>query len=308
MRQGKYVRNGRRGRHGKQLIGTIAFVLTVASVATVICLAMFFKIESITVTGTARCTPEEVIRLSRIVVGQNIFAIDTRTACKDIYDSLPYVDTIRVRRLLPSSVELVVTETVPAVSLVNAADQYTLLGQNGRVLEHINDVSTEGLPLVVGADLSGIPPGSLVTQKELETMTRRVSEESNLVREGTMSQEVYEARQQYLEVLYQAVEKLTAARYVLEAAADAEFRDVSYYDVGDSLSVSMLYDNRILVKLGTELELPYKMKFAKGVIGELGDSFSGTVDLTTAANNQKSYTREQDIAALLNPVYRAGYY
>lgn len=308
MRQGAYMQTQRRRKRGKRILATVAFVLTVVSVATIICLVMFFGVEEISVVGVSKYTPEQIIELSRIQIGQNIFAIDTATAEQDIYDGCPYIDSVRVRRLLPTVVELAVTETTPVLAAVNSSSQYTLLGQNGRVLEQVEDVSTEGLPIVVGANLSELPEGRVIGQRELDTLTRSVAAKQSQLEDGQISQDALDADLAYLELLHQSLQKLSAANNLIAAAAKAGLQDISYYDVSDDLSVSLLYDHRIVLEFGSELELDYKMQFAVRVIDELADNFAGTIELSTAGSNQKVYTREQDIAPLMNQVYLDGYY
>lgn len=302
------MRSNKRKKRGKKLIGTLAFLLTVAAVATVISLAMFFNIEAVHVTGLTSYTQEEVIGVSGIVQGQNIFSVDSGEVRRRIYESFPYVNSVKVVRLLPTTVVLEVTETTAVSAIINGPKSYTLIGANGRILRHVQDVSTEGIPIVIGANLSQLPEGALVTQQELADRTRLVAEKSRLAEDKVITEEEYKAEQDYLALLHTAVGKLDTARHLLEAAEKAGLEKISYYDVGDDLAVSLLYDHRVVLELGTELELPYKMKFATEVIGELADNFCGTVNLTTAGNNSRVYAREQDIVPLMNKIYHDDYY
>ena len=276
------------------MIATVAFLLTVTAVASVICLAMFFNITEISVAGLLEYTPEEVIAVTGIQPGQNIFAVDDRAVEQAIYKAFPYVDTVKVVRLLPTTVELVVTETKAALVMLNSASNYTIIGENGRVLRHREDVSTEGLPIFIGADFSTLPEGQNISQKELDKVSAAAAKDAAL--------------EPLCDTLLRAVSSLNTAQYLLTAVKETTFEKASYYDVTDDLSVALLYDNRVLVELGSELELSYKMQFGKKVLQELGDNFYGTVDLRTAANNQRSYARERDIKPLMNPIYLEGYY
>lgn len=294
MEQGRYIRDNRRKKRGRKILATTAFLLTVAAVATVICLAMFFNIAQLSVAGLLEYTPEEILAVTGIELGQNIFAIDDKAVAQAIYSSFPYVESVKIVRLLPEAVELVVTETKPELVMVNNAESYTIIGQNGRILRHREGVTTEGLPIFIGADFTTLPEGQTISQQELEVASAAAAKD--------------ETKEPYCDALLRALGSLTTARYLLGATAETAFEKVSYYDVKDDLSVVLLYDNRVLVELGSELELIYKMKFGKTVLEELGDSFLGTVDLSTAGSNQRSYAREQDIKPLMNPIYLEGYY
>ncbi|MEG2074574.1 MAG: FtsQ-type POTRA domain-containing protein [Angelakisella sp.] len=294
MEHGRYIRDNRRKKRGRKILATAAFLLTVSAIAAVICLAMFFNITDISVAGLLEYTPEEVIAITGIKKGQNIFAVDDKAVTQAIHSAFPYVDTVKVVRLLPTTVELVITETKAELVMVNSPASYTLIGGNGRVLRQRTDVSTEGLPIFIGADISSLPEGQTISQKELEKASAAAGADKSL--------------EPFCNTMLKAVGSLNTAQYLLSAAKETEFDKVSYYDVGDNLSVSLLYDNRVLVELGSELELDYKMQFGKKVLGELGESFCGTVNLSTAGNNQRSYAREQDIKPLMNTIYLEGYY
>lgn len=308
MAQGNYMQHNRKRRRGRKILGTVAFLLTVFSVAAIICLAMFFHISEIYVTGLTGVDPQEIIQVSGLAPEQNIFSFDSGQVAQVIYDRYPQMDRVRVHRRLPTTIEIAVVETTPTLAVVGTADSYSLLGGNGRILMHKEGISTEGLPLVLGIDMRNLPAGTAVTQKELDTQTRLTATMVRQVRNKELDEATLTAQQDYNERLYSAVNKMTAALHMLEAAQGAQLESISYYDVTDELAVSMLYDDRVLLEFGTELDLQYKMEFALRVLEELEDNFSGTVDLSTAGNNSRVYSREQNIEPLLSSIYREGYY
>ncbi|MEG1943729.1 MAG: FtsQ-type POTRA domain-containing protein, partial [Angelakisella sp.] len=120
MEHGRYIRDNRRKKRGRKILATAAFLLTVSAIAAVICLAMFFNITDISVAGLLEYTPEEVIAITGIKKGQNIFAVDDKAVTQAIHSAFPYVDTVKVVRLLPTTVELVITETKAELVMVNS--------------------------------------------------------------------------------------------------------------------------------------------------------------------------------------------
>ncbi|MEG1686502.1 MAG: FtsQ-type POTRA domain-containing protein, partial [Angelakisella sp.] len=180
MEQGRYMRNVKRKKRGRKLLATAAFLVTVLSVAAVICLAMFFNIEQLLLAGATRYSTEQLIAASGVVKGQNIFAVSTKKAAATLYQSFPYLDQVKVKRLLPTTIQIIVEETSAAVAVVNSSKSYTLLGANDRVLEHISDVSTEGVPIVLGADLSQIAPGTKVNRQTLDNLYNAVGDDETL--------------------------------------------------------------------------------------------------------------------------------
>ncbi|MBR5315057.1 MAG: FtsQ-type POTRA domain-containing protein, partial [Clostridia bacterium] len=69
-------------RH-KRVFRTISYILlavVLCFVFVVICMALFLKIEKIEVSGNNRYTKEQIIEASGISVGQNLYAINKKTA------------------------------------------------------------------------------------------------------------------------------------------------------------------------------------------------------------------------------------
>ena len=291
MVQGRYAKVNRRKRRKKKIFVTIAFLITVAAIATVVCLAMFFNIEKMNVAGLLRYEAEEIITAIGVEVGDNIFAVDDNAIEEMLCKDFPYIEKVDVVRLLPTTIEFVVTEVDPAYAMISDGTHYTLISEQMKVLEHKEGRSIEGVPIVVGMDLTNIEQGTKI--KEVYESVQYQTED-----------EFKERKEQYRLVM----ESLYTVKNVDTVVKKIEFDDISYYDVSDPLTVSILYDDRIIIELGSELELEYKFAFAKTVLDELSDSYSGTIDLQTAGNNQRAYTREINIVSLLNEDYLEGYY
>ena len=97
--------------------------------------------------------------------------------------------------------------------------------------------------------------------------------------------------------------------YVIQASEATEMAQLDYIDVSDDLSTSVLWDKRVLLRLGTELELEHKFLFAKNILEEqLGEGFTGVIDLSILPQNARAYTREQKIEEFVHPFYLEHYY
>lgn len=246
----------------------VAFLLAVLSAVVILCLAIFFKIHTITVVGTHRYLEEDIIYLSGIEPEQNILAIDPAASARQVLEAFPYMEEVKVVRLLPTTVEIRITESVPALVIINPDQQYTLLSSSGRMIEQGTGVAREDLPLVVGADFSRFPAGSYGDESVEET--------------------------------------LTTLRYLLDAIQETGIEHISYIDVGDRLSTAILYDNRALVNLGSEKDLPGKLRRAMELLeNQLDKRFVGRVDVSVPG---RGYTEGSDVDQLMNEDYRADYF
>ncbi len=257
-----------RRRRRRRFAGLTAFLLAVLSAVAVLCLAIFFKVQTIAVVGVHRYLDDDIIYVSGIQQEENILAIDTKASEEQIREAFPYVEEVKVVRMLPTTVEIRVTESVPALVVVGPAHSYTLLSASGRMIEQGSGVAREDLPLVVGADFSAFPAGSYGDET--------------------------------------AEESLTTLRYVLEAMEDTGIQNINYIDVGDRLNTVLLYDNRVLLSMGSEKDLSGKLRRAMELLdNQLEENYVGRIDLSIQG---RGYTERVDVDALMNEEYRENYF
>ena len=75
---------------------------------------MLFKIDTIQVVGESRYDPQEIISLSGVEKGENLITIDTAEGEAAIMSRMPYLETVRIKRKIPSTVNIEVTEAQAA--------------------------------------------------------------------------------------------------------------------------------------------------------------------------------------------------
>lgn len=133
-RQKDTKRRKKRNKLRKFLLWFLA-VVVIASVGVVLSLTAFFGIENITVSGNARYTEEEILNQCLIGTGENLFLADVKSASDMLELNLPYIYTAEIKRKLPSTIELVITESEPAYYIKNKDKTFILLDDNFKVLE-----------------------------------------------------------------------------------------------------------------------------------------------------------------------------
>lgn len=70
-------------------------------------------------------------------------------------------------------------------------------------------------------------------------------------------------------------------KFLTAAIEKTGFEGINLIDISDRLNLIAVYDNRIIMELGSEGNLEYKLRFASEVISEqLDENFEGTVDLS----------------------------
>lgn len=279
-------------RKRRRWIGYVAFLALVLTGAAALCLAMFFRTKEIIVTGNDRYTREELVSASGIQLEQNIFSVDRERTAAQIKSVFSYLEKVEIIPVMPTTVEIRVVESVPQLMVVNSAESYSLLSTGGRVIEQCLGLAGEELPLVIGTNFSWCQQGIYPEELPPEVTNHRHKEHR-------------EATDQELE----AVRVMRTLRYVTASAEATGFTGISYIDVHDDLSTAILWDKRVLIRLGTELELDRKLTFAKAILEEqLEEDFVGIIDVSVLPRNSRAYTREEKVEDFMDPFYLEHYY
>ena len=195
-------------------------------------MTVLLQIEEIVVTGGAdRYHPEEIIEVSGVEVGTNLLRLRTGDIEQELRSAFPYIESVRVRRRLPHTVELALTQYQPQAALVYH-DGLAFITLEGKLLERgARDLPT-GLPLVRGVSLEDHQPGEILGGQE---------------HPGNE-------------------ERLIMLRYLLEAAERVDFPPITDVDLRDRLNIRVIHEDRLLLELGSEADLEYKLTFLNHII------------------------------------------
>lgn len=102
--------------------------------AVVAACAVFFRVEEIQVTGNARYTAQQIVEVTGVKTGDNLFMIDRARLARKLQNELPYIQTVSVRRAFPDGLVITVTEG-QAVAAIAHEGQWWLMDQAGKLLE-----------------------------------------------------------------------------------------------------------------------------------------------------------------------------
>ncbi len=128
----------------------------------------FFQVSEIAVEGTTALTVDKVISLSGIQTGDNFFYLDTWNAKKDLKSKILFVEDVKIRRMLPNKVTIVVTER-KSIGYIVTTDGYIQVGEDGRLLAIQQTLSNYNLPVISGIDLSELPAiGGFIENEKLK--------------------------------------------------------------------------------------------------------------------------------------------
>ena len=153
-----------------------------------------FLIGDIAVQGNTTLTSADLIKVSGIVTGINIFKVDLETAAHRV-KALPMVKSADIGRKLPSSVLIRIEERIP-VALVLAGGDFVELDAEGYYLRR-GKASAVGLPVITGVSMEVAGPGqraggagldaALQVVEKLPAELRRVLSEINMSGDGRVT-------------------------------------------------------------------------------------------------------------------------
>ena len=148
----KNTKGRRKVRKGRLLICLIAVLALVITVLFILLRTKLFPVKNITAQGSEIYSAQEIIAASGITAGKTpIFSIGTDNVLKRFHTKLPYIETVSVKRKLPDTVVITVSDAAECFAF-SAEDGYYITGENCRVL-NFNEEKPENLIVATVPDL-----------------------------------------------------------------------------------------------------------------------------------------------------------
>ena len=100
---------------------------------------VFFRVEFVEVEGNARYSEEQILEAAHINMGENLILTQKDVIVQRLYDTLPYIDSVTVKKRFPTTLRLVITETAPAAVIATEDESsWWLMDGKGKILEQID--------------------------------------------------------------------------------------------------------------------------------------------------------------------------
>lgn len=207
------------------------------------------------------------------VTGQSRYSTDEILNISDIRigKSIFQIDTnsvkSRIQTALPYIDNVEISRKLPYEILIKVSDavpcyafahenSYFLVSETGKTLEKVAD-KPEGVIIVSGLRINSPVAGHYI---EYSDSDQRLLLEQ--LQQGIMSREL----------------------------------GINYIDLADTVDIKLVYENRILIELGSSIELGYKLAHMAAVLNEIGPDDEGTLNLKHwSENNQQSFFRKGKI-------------
>ena len=148
------MKNSRKG-------GLLLLLLLLASFVGVVYIGTeMFQVKTIVVTGNQQVGYGEIVKMSGISLGQNIFKID-RAVIEERIETNPYLDVLSVNFKYPDEVIINIKERTPA-AVIPYLGSYIVINDEGYVLEIHRALDDISYPLIQGLTLKGCSKGKMV--------------------------------------------------------------------------------------------------------------------------------------------------
>lgn len=117
----------------KKALINVSLIILIITAITLFLLSPIFSIENISIKNNEKLSQEEIISLSQIEKGTNLFKIRNAEIKNNIKENA-YVDEVKVNRILPNTIEITVTERKVAY-LLEYGSSYAYIDEQGYILE-----------------------------------------------------------------------------------------------------------------------------------------------------------------------------
>lgn len=220
-------------------------------VAVILTMVIFFRVETIQVTGNSYYDEEEILQACGVATGDNLLTLSRGKISGSIMAPLKYVDSVKVSRQLPDTLIIRITESKPRYAVQDENGNYYLMTAQGKIVEQITPSAAKEFTMV----------------QELIIVTPAIGEEVQIYAESGDESK--------------AKGQLTAMKSLLVAIEEATLgRHVASVQIPSSFKVSVWYEDRFYVELGNTTRIDYKLEYLKAVVEREESYVTGTIDLT----------------------------
>lgn len=217
---------------------------------------VFFRVSTIEITGDTRYTQDELVAASGVQQGDNMFFLDTGRIAQKLYEEYPYLETVTLRRRLPSTLQIEVSDRTPVLS-VESGDTYLLMDMSGKIVDETSSEATD-MVAVTGADAGDLSVGDTVGEEQEKLLT-----------------------------VLNLMELMT--QYELNT-------EIKSIDIEKAYDVRVQYADQYTILFGNLSELEHKIQFLQAILRESSLPESGVIDLTDDKEARYRPSLEDDTA------------
>ncbi len=219
-------RTRRRKKNTAGFYFLLIFIVTTLGIT--LSMTLLFNISKFEIVGSTKYSPEEIIKSSGVMSGDNMVRLKTDNVKEKILSELTYIDDVTIKKKFPNTlvIELVVSKPIIYVKYEN---EYLVISEGFRILSKMQSYD-ETLILIEGFD-------------------------ADFKKLGDKLKSLDKNKEKILKDMLFEIQKL-------------DFQNIKSINLTDKYNLSYNYDNRINVKISDYSDLEYKMKSSKPLLTE----------------------------------------
>ena len=234
-----------RRRKLKKNMLSVLLAVVVMCVGLVLVFSLFFKINTITISGDKVYSDKMVADKSGIEMGENLFKVNGEKLTEKLSKDLPYIKGVTVERKLPDTI-IINVEAAKEVAAITTKKGFVLLDETGKVLDKNASILKENVAVINNVKLKEYIEGEkvvLTDEKKTETLIK-----------------------------------------LFEAIKNADMQLLTEIDLKNVNDIKIKYDDRITFAVGSLTNIETKLARGVAALekeNEINAYSEGTLDLKT---------------------------
>lgn len=147
-------------------VALIIFLIIALITLAIMCFTIFFPIKRISVSGSNIYSKSQIIKASKLTTDDNLLVVSEDEIENRVRKALPYVDSLKLKRVLPDAVIITVTDAEEHCYF-KTENGYFILSEHGYILKRQTEAPQNTFEIVTGG-INGKLGEKAVYQKENE--------------------------------------------------------------------------------------------------------------------------------------------
>lgn len=232
----------KRRRRGNYVVYYIMLAVVAFIIFAILSVTVLFNCEGIVVEGETVYSDEEIIKASGLKGDENLVRLSLFGISDDILEELVSLDTAVVtKHYFPPHIKITVTPAEPMVNFYYAGKNY-VISHEGRVMQ-IDRTAADCMEVV------GYQPGESVVVGDYITAAN--PEQDDMIKTVSTALEL------------------------------KELEGITKLDISDMINIKMTYEDRVVITLGSVLQLEQKLSIIKELVTTyIGEDEKVTLDVS----------------------------
>ncbi|MBR7163534.1 MAG: FtsQ-type POTRA domain-containing protein [Clostridia bacterium] len=146
----------------------------------------FFNVKTVEVKGNETVLSEQILEAASIPQNINIFKI-RKGKVKNAILNIPEIDTVKIRRLIPSKIRLDVTETKP-IMYFSYQTGFVITNEKGRVMSKVDTADELNLLNITGLEIKNAEICEKISVQDTDKFDIIISTINSLSRVGLLQE------------------------------------------------------------------------------------------------------------------------